>query len=98
MIEPVLSALPLPQVASAGRGGSTGSPGVALSLADHEHSWRRVPDSVGLFACTGTRCGWFAVCPACLGSLEVALRVRESLSRVALYWCPAHPVPDEEGV
>lgn len=79
-----------------GRDGS--GPVVALSLADHEHSWRRVPDAVGLFACMGARCGWFAVCPACLGSLEVALRVCESLSGLALYWCPAHAVPDEEGV
>ncbi len=97
MIERVLSALPLPQVASAGCGASAGSPVVALSLADHEHSWRRVPDAVGLFSCEGERCGWFAVCPACLGSLEVALRVRDGLSGMALYWCPAHPVLAQEG-
>ena len=79
-----------PQLASAGRGGSAGSVLVALGQEEHEHSWRRLPNSDGLFLCVEAGCRWFAVCPACLGSLEIALRLREHLSCMALYWCPAH--------
>jgi hypothetical protein len=77
-----------PAAASRGRVGV----GVAVSLAcdNHVHDWRRLPDSVGLFSCMAARCQWFAVCPGCLGSLDVALRVRDGVVGMALCWCPVH--------
>jgi len=91
-------ALPvLAQAAAAGRG--RGSVGVVVGLAqdDHLHRWRKLPDSVGLFTCTDRGCLWCAVCPACLGSLDVALRARDSVVGLALYWCPAHQGGGEHG-
>lgn len=79
----------LAQVA-AGRGrGSVGAL-VGLALEDHRHEWRKLPDSVGLFTCADRRCLWCAVCPGCLGSLDVAIRARDGVVGLALYWCPAH--------
>ena len=87
--------LPMVQPAAAGRG--RGSRGVAVALAfdDHVHQWRRLPDSVGLFACCDRRCLWCAVCPGCLGSLDVALLVRDGIEGMALYWCPVHAAGGE---
>ena len=78
------------QPASAGQG--RGSAGVAVVYAgdDHCHRWEKLPDSVGLFACRDRDCLWYAVCPSCLGSLDVALQVRDGVEGMALYWCPAH--------
>ena len=76
--------------AAAGRG--RGSAGVAVAVAadDHEHEWRKLPDTVGLFSCVERGCLWCAVCPGCLGSLDIALRARDGVVGLALYWCPAH--------
>ncbi len=63
---------------------------VVLSGDDQCHEWDKLPDSVGLFACRDRECLWYAVCPGCLGSLDVALRVRDGVVGMALYWCPAH--------
>lgn len=63
---------------------------VVLSGDDQCHEWCKLPDSVGLFACRDRGCLWYAVCPGCLGSLDVALRVRDGVVGMALYWCPAH--------
>ena len=79
-----------PQVAAAGRGRGAGGTVVGLALEDHHHRWQKQPDSVGLFTCTDRRCLWCAVCPGCLGSLDVALRARDGVVGLALYWCPAH--------
>ena len=81
----------LPMVQPAAAGGGRGVRGVAVALAfdDHMHEWRRLLDSVGLFACRDRRCLWCAVCPGCLGSLDVALLVRDGIEGIALYWCPA---------
>ncbi len=68
----------------------SGIPLGAVAGDDHLHAWRRLPDAVGLFACRERTCLWYAVCPACLGSLDVALRVRDGVVGLALYWCPAH--------
>ena len=87
--------LPMVQPA-AGRGRSGRSVVVALALEDHRHSWRRLPDSVGLFSCTDRRCLWCAVCPGCLGSLDVALLVRDGIEGMALYWCPVHAAGGED--
>lgn len=57
---------------------------------DHDHEWVRLPDSVGLFGCAEMTCLCIAVCPACLNSLEVALRAREGIAGVTLYWCLVH--------
>ena len=88
MEERILAAVALPAAAGRGRG----SAGVVVGLAthDHTHEWRKLPDSVGLFCCADRRCLWCAVCPACLGSLDVAIRARDGVERLALYWCPAH--------
>jgi hypothetical protein len=56
----------------------------------HLHVWTRFPDSVGFFHCCDHTCLWCAVCPGCLGSIEVALWVREALPGLVLYWCPRH--------
>jgi hypothetical protein len=61
-----------------------------LEGEDAHHEWRKLPDSVGLFACRDRGCQWFAVCPGCLGSLDVAIRARDGVVGMALYWCPAH--------
>ena len=77
--------------ASVGRGSSGAV--VVLSGDEQCHAWRKLPDSLGLFACRDRGCLWYAVCPACLGSLDVALQVRDSVVGawgMALYWCPAH--------
>ena len=88
MLERVLSPVAAPAAAGRGRG----SAGVAVGLAgdDHTHSWRKLADSVGLFACRDRGCLWCAVCPSCLGSLDVAIRARDGVVGMALYWCPAH--------
>lgn len=57
---------------------------------NHMHEWVRLPDSVGLFSCIDTACLCIAVCPGCLNSLEVALRAREGIAGVTLYWCLVH--------
>jgi hypothetical protein len=87
-MERALSPVGVP--AAAGRG--HGSSGVAVALAgdDHTHEWRKLPDSVGLFACRDRGCLWCAVCPGCLGSLDVAIRVRDGVVGMVLYWCPVH--------
>ena len=87
-MERALSAVAQP--AATGRGRGLSGMAVALASDDHLHEWRRLPDAVGLFWCAGVGCQWFAVCPACLGSLDTALRVRDGLTGMALYWCPAH--------
>lgn len=89
MIEQVSSVLPAPQ-AAAGRGRGARGLVVALASDAHGHEWRRLPDAVGLFFCARHGCQWFAVCPACLGSLDVALRLRDGIAGLALYWCAAH--------
>ena len=76
------------QPASVGRGSSGAV--VVLSGDDQPHVWRKLPDSVGLFACRDRGCLWYAVCPGCLGSLDVAIRARDGVVGMALYWCPAH--------
>ena len=88
MTERTLSVLP--HVAAAGRGRRAGGVLVGLALEDHRHEWGKLPGSVGLFTCRDRRCLWWAVCPACLGSLDVALRLRDGVVGLALYWCPAH--------
>ena len=88
MTERVLSMLA--QVAAAGHGRGSGGVLVGLALEDHRHEWRKLPDSVGLFTCTDRRCLWCAVCPACLGSLDVAIRARDGVVGLALYCCPSH--------
>ena len=87
-MERAVSSLAHPAAAGRGRG----SAGVAVALAgdDHTHEWRKLPDAVGLFCCSDRRCQWYAVCPACLGSLDVAIRARDGVVGLALYWCPAH--------
>ncbi len=56
----------------------------------HTHVWVYLPDSVGLFGCMDRACLCIAVCPGCLNSLDVALRVREGIPGVVLSWCPVH--------
>lgn len=63
---------------------------VAAPAPEHEHCWQRLPGSVGLFACLDVYCPWCAVCPCCLGSLDVALLAQRGIEGMALYWCPAH--------
>jgi hypothetical protein len=82
--------LPVAQPAAVGRGRGSGGVLVASVLDDHSHEWRKLPDAVGLFCCTDRRCLWCAVCPGCLGSLDVAIRARDGVVGMALYWCPAH--------
>ena len=65
-------------------------PSVALAGVDHLHQWSKLADTVGLFVCAVRGCQWFAGCPACLCSLDVALQVRDGLSGMAVYWCPLH--------
>jgi hypothetical protein len=88
MVERAYSSLAAPLAAGRGRGAS----GVVVATAqdDHTHEWRKLPDAVGLFACADAACQWCAVCPACLGSLDVAIRARDGVAGMALYWCPAH--------
>ena len=88
MQERSLSALA--QLAAAG--GGRGSAGVVVASAseEHRHEWRKLPDAVGLFSCRYRGCLWCAVCPGCLGSLDVAIRARDGVVGMALYWCPAH--------
>jgi hypothetical protein len=95
MIELVSSPAPAEHPAEVGRGGSAGSTVFVLAGDAHSHSWRRLPETVGLFCCAGAGCQWFAVCPACLGSLDVALQLRDGIDGVALYWCPAHSACEE---
>jgi len=64
--------------------------GFYMPLVSHEHRWERLSNMVGLFGCSDESCVWCAVCPGCLNSLNVALRVREGIPGVALYWCPEH--------
>jgi hypothetical protein len=73
-----------------GNAGSGGIPPGAVAGDDHLHAWQRLPDAVGLFACRDRECLWYAVCPGCMSSLEVALRVRDGVVGLALYWCPVH--------
>ena len=82
--------LPMGEPAAAGRGRGSHGVVVALALEDHWHCWRRLPDSVGLFSCRDRCCLWCAVCPGCLGSLDVALLLRDGIEGMALYWCAAH--------
>jgi hypothetical protein len=78
------------QLASAGHcRGSSGAVAVYFE-DDHYHQWDRLPDSVGLFACRERGCLWYAVCPGCLGSLEVTLGVCDGVEGLSLYWCPCH--------
>jgi hypothetical protein len=56
----------------------------------HMHVWTRFPGSVGIFHCCDHSCLWCAVCPGCLGSIEVALQVRDSLPGLVLCWCSQH--------
>jgi len=58
--------------------------------ADHRHVWVRLPGTVGLFVCGEETCLWAAVCPGCLGSLDVALSVQAGIVGMELYWCPFH--------
>ena len=81
---------PVAAPAAAGRGRGSAGVAVGLALEEHRHEWQKLPDSVGLFSCTNRGCLWCAVCPACLGSLDVALRARDGVVGMALYWCPAH--------
>ena len=76
-----------PAPAGAGRGGH-GS--VVVASAQHDHEWARVPETVGLFRCGDATCLWYAVCPSCLNSLDVAMRARAGILGMALYWCPLH--------
>jgi len=78
------------QVAAMGRGRGSAGIVVGLEQDEHRHEWRKLPDSVGLFTCADRTCLWCAICPACLGSLDVALRARDGVFGLALYWCPAH--------
>jgi hypothetical protein len=87
-MERALSSVVMPGVAGRGRGSSDVA--VASALEDHRHEWRRLPDAVGLFACRDRRCLWCAVCPGCLGSLDIAILVRDGVVGMALYWCPVH--------
>jgi hypothetical protein len=61
-----------------------------VALADHGHVWVRLPGTVGLFVCREEMCLWAAVCPGCLGSLDVALRAQAGIVGMALFWCPFH--------
>ena len=88
MSEHALSVLAQPSAAGRGRG--AGRVLVGLALQDHRHEWRKLSDSVGLFTCVDRRCLWCAVCPGCLGSLDVAIRARDGIEGMALYWCPVH--------
>ena len=78
------------QPVAADRGRGARSVVVALAGDDHQHDWRKLLDAVGLFQCMTLGCQWFAVCPGCLGSLDVAIRARNGVVGMALYWCPAH--------
>ena len=97
MVERALSSVAQP--AAAGRGRGRGSSGVAVGLAgdEHTHLWRKQSDAVGLFFCIDRRCLSCAVCPACLGSLDVAIRARDGVVGMALYWCPVHQGGGEYG-
>ena len=80
----------LAQPTAAGRGRGSAGVVVASALEEHRHEWRKLADSVGLFSCRDRGCLWCAVCPGCLGSLDVAIRARDGVVGMALYWCPAH--------
>ncbi len=56
----------------------------------HYHVWTRFPGSVGVFHCGDRACLWCAVCPGCLGSLDVALCLADGLPGVVLFWCAQH--------
>jgi len=58
--------------------------------AGHEHAWVKLPESLGLYVCRDDACLWCAVCPGCLGSLDVALRVYAGIDGVMAYWCAVH--------
>ena len=86
-----LSEIVLPVVSSAPAGAGRGGLGsVLVASAQHEHEWGRVPETVGLFRCGDDACLWYAVCPGCLNSLDVAIRARAGIPGMALYWCPMH--------
>ena len=69
-------------------GGASGDESVGL--VDHRHVWVRLPGTVGLFVCREESCLWAAVCPGCLGSLDVALSAQAGIVGMELYWCPFH--------
>jgi hypothetical protein len=56
--------------------------------SDHVHVWVRVAGTCGFFQCWG--CSWLAVCPGCLGSLPVALRLQRGIVGLGLFWCLCH--------
>lgn len=58
--------------------------------ADHRHVWMRLPGTIGLFVCRDELCLCAAVCPGCLGSLDVALRAEAGIVGMELFWCPFH--------
>ena len=58
--------------------------------AEHAHGWVCLPGTVGLFVCRDESCLWAAVCPGCLGSLDVALRAQVGIVGMALLWCSFH--------
>lgn len=64
--------------------------GVYAPRAGHVHQWVRLAGTVGLFVCADEVCLWAAVCPGCLGSLDVALCVEAGIVGMALFWCPVH--------
>lgn len=57
---------------------------------DHVHVWERLADTVGFFQCRSRKCPWCAVCPGCLGSLDVALQVEQGIGGLQLLWCSSH--------
>ena len=77
-------------------GGSGARRSAPVGLAFHEHDWIRLLRTVGLFVCRDRACLCCAVCPGCLGSLEVAQRLREGITGPLLYWCPVHDPSREE--
>lgn len=71
-------------------GRASGGDRVVLAFAEHAHNWVRLPGTLGLFVCREEACLWAAVCPGCLGSLDVALRAEAGIVGLALFWCAFH--------
>jgi hypothetical protein len=75
---------------AARRGQGVADGGWCAPGAEHVHRWVRLPGTVGLFVCRDEACLWAAVCPGCLGSLDVALAAQVGIDGMGLFWCAFH--------
>jgi len=73
-------------------GGGRVADGVAVAVAfEHGHEWIHDSGMIGLFHCADLSCDGHAVCPGCLGSIDVALNA--PAAGLVVYWCVLHCGP-----